>query len=288
MTVKLVCGCGYLGQRIADQWLAAGHEVWATTRSVERAAQLTHHGILPIVVDIARPIRLPSQLSSIDTVLFAVGFDRSSSQSIQEVYVGGMRNLLRALPLAVRRFIYISSTGVYGQSGGESVDEQSPCAPTRPGGHACLAAERLLAECPISSRRIVLRLAGIYGPQRLPKLAALRAGAALEGSAAGFLNLIHVEDAVEVVLAAEQHAVLPALYVVSDGQPVLRGEFYRELAHLLSAPPPQFTDPLSDSTAGRAAGDKRVCSDRLRNDLRVSLKFPSYREGLAAIVAALQ
>ncbi len=286
--VNLVFGCGYLGERVAHRWIAAGHEVWATTRSSERAAQLAGHGIRPIVVDLARPFVLPREMPTLDTVLSAVGFDRSSGQSIQEVYVGGMRNLLQALPPTVQRFIYISSTGVYGQSQGESVDEQSPCEPSRPSGQACLAAERLLAEHGLASRQIVLRLAGIYGPQRVPKLAAVRAGTAVEASAAGLLNLIHVEDAVEVVLAAEQHATPPALYVVSDGQPVMRGDFYRELARLLTAPQPRFTDPGSNSSsADRSASAKRICSDRLRNDLGVPLKFPSYREGLASIVSEL-
>jgi nucleoside-diphosphate-sugar epimerase len=159
--VKLVCGCGYLGKRVARRWMAAGQEVWATTRSGDRAAQLACHGIQPIVVDLTRPFKFPSEMPEIDTVLSAVGFDRSSGQSIHDVSVGGMRNVLQALPSTVQRFIFISSTGVYGQSQGELVDEQSPCEPRRPSGQACLAAERLLAEHALAFRRIVLRLAGI-------------------------------------------------------------------------------------------------------------------------------
>jgi nucleoside-diphosphate-sugar epimerase len=286
VTAKLVYGCGYLGERVAAQWTASGHDVWATTRSEDRAARLACDGIRPIVTDVARPFTLPGELTAIDTVLFAVGFDRSADQSIHDVYVGGMRNALNALPRSINRFIYISSTGVYGNSPGEWVDESTPCRPTRPSGQACLEAEAVLGSHPLGAHRIVLRLAGIYGPGRLPKLSSVRDGVPLDASAASFLNLIHVEDAVAVVFAAERFAKLPALYVVSDGTPVLRGDFYGELARLLSAPPPRFIDPSSSSTAGgRSNGDKRICSDRVRQELQLKLKFPSYREGLAAIVA---
>ena len=196
--------------------------------------------------------------------------------------------MLAALPLTVQRFIYISSTGVYGQSQGEILDEQSPCEPTRPGGQACLDAERLLADHPLASRRIVLRLAGIYGPHAYPSSRTCAPEQSSMRRSAEFLNLIHVEDAVEVVLAAEHRATLPALYIVSDGQPVLRRDFYHELARLLAAPQPRFADQESSSSPHhRAAGDRRLCSDRLRNELGVPLKFPSYREGLASIVAQL-
>jgi nucleoside-diphosphate-sugar epimerase len=238
-------------------------------------------------VDVTRPFQFPVDLPRIDTVLFAIGFDRSSNQSVEDVYVGGLRNVLQALPATIQRFIYVSSTGVYGQSRGEMVDEDSPCEPTRPAGHACLAAERWLADHVVfASRRIVLRLAGIYGPGRLPKLASLRAGAVLDAPATSFLNLIHVEDAVEVVLAADLQAPLPGLYIVSDGQPVLRGEFYGELARLLAAPTPRFIDqPLPLSPNPRAPADKRLDNGRMLAQLHIRLKFPSYREGLAAIVA---
>ena len=108
----------------------------------------------------------------------------------------------------------------------------------------------------------------------------------IESSEAALLNLIHVEDAVEVVFAAEQRAPLPALYIVADGHPVLRSDFYRELARLLSAPPPRFLEPSSNSPSSeRTAGNKRICSDLVRRELQLQFKFPSYREGLAAIVS---
>jgi nucleoside-diphosphate-sugar epimerase len=137
-----------------------------------------------------------------------------------------------------------------------------------------------------ADRAIILRLAGVYGPGRIPRSADLRAGRPIDAPADGWLNLIHVEDAARIVLLAEERAPLPSLYVVADGQPVVRGDYYRELAQLLGAPPPQLIERAGASpAAARAASDKQVRPRRMFAELQPKLAYPSYREGLAAIVA---
>jgi nucleoside-diphosphate-sugar epimerase len=281
---KLILGCGYLGTRVAALWRAAGHEVFAVTRSAQRAASLASAGLKPIVADVAASAQLPIP-QGVRTVLFAIGYDRTSGQSIHDVYVGGLSRALSALPETVEKFIYISSTGVYGHVTGSEVDEDTPCHPTREGGRACLAAEEVLRASPFGDKSVILRLAGIYGPGRTPRSADLLAGKPIDAPAAGWLNLIHVEDAARIVLLAEERAEPPKLYVVSDGQPALRGDYYRELARLLGAPAPQFSQPAAESPAAqRAASDKRINPQRLFADLHPTLLYPSFREGLAAIV----
>jgi nucleoside-diphosphate-sugar epimerase len=284
---KFVFGCGYLGRRVAKLWRQRGERVIAVTRSGTKGKSLASDGFEPLVADITRADTLEpiAKVAGIDTVLFAVGFDRNScGQSIQEVYVDGLAAVLRVLP-AVNRFIYISSTGVYGQVAGDVVDETSPCQPLRDGGKACLAAEQLLRQSNVAERTIILRLAGIYGPVRIPRVKELQAGAAIAAPAQGYLNLIHVDDAAQIVLLAEERAAPPALYCVSDGQPVVRAEYYRELAQLVSAPAPHFIDPVPHSPAAQRVGsDKRVANARLMKDLSPRLLYPSYREGLQAIV----
>ncbi|MDX1948511.1 MAG: SDR family oxidoreductase [Pirellulaceae bacterium] len=286
---KLIFGCGYLGLRVARLWKAAGEEVYAATRSSGRAEQLAAEGLRPVVADVTdenwRGEGLPPKL---DTALFAVGYDRAAGLPIHSVYAGGLANVLTQLPAKTERVIYISSTGVYGDVAGERVDEDTPCRPTRDGGKASLAAEQLLQASPFTQRSIILRLAGIYGPGRIPRSADLLAGRPIDAPAAGWLNLIHVEDAARIVLLAAERAPLPSLYVVSDGQPVIRGYYYRELARLLGAPPPTFGSPAAESPAAQRAGsDKRIDPARLFSTLSPQLMFPSYREGLAAIVAAV-
>ncbi len=283
---KLVFGCGYLGRRVARRWLKTGEEVFAVTRSANRAVELAADGLQPIVADLTVAKSLDS-LPAVDTVLFAVGYDRTAAKTIRDVYVDGLGNALAALADTLTRFIYISSTGVFGQSDGQWVDEQSPCEPTREGGKACLAAEHLLAEHPLGSRAIVLRMAGIYGPGRIPRRHDIEAGRPIAAPSDGYLNLIHVEDAADIVLAAEARAVPPCTYLVSDGHPVLRSEYYCELARLLDTGQPQFAEPPLDSPAAQRAGsDKRVSNAKMMSELLPTLVHPSYREGLAAIVAS--
>lgn len=280
---KLIVGCGYLGSRVADLWRAAGHDVWVTTRSPERARALEQSGYRPVIADVLDADAIEC-LPPVDSVLWAVGHDRRSSAAIEQVYVDGLKNVLDALPGTLQKLIYISSTGVYGDFSGGWVTEHSPCEPERAGGRACLAAEQLLAAHRLGSKAIVLRMAGIYGPGRLPYLQTIAAGEPLNAPAEGFLNLIHVDDAARVVLAADERAAPPRTYVVADGQPVERGEFYRELARLLAAPPPTF-NPLPDAAAShRAAANKRISNARLRAELFGDFEYPSFREGLAAIV----
>lgn len=283
---KLILGCGYLGLRVAARWVADGDTVFAVTRSSERACEFQGKGVLPIVGDILDPHTL-GDFPDVDIVLFAVGYDRRSGHSIGQVYVDGLQNVLQHLPRGIKRLIYVSSTGVYGQADHAWVDEQSPCEPSREGGRACRQAELLLQSHPLSQRVVILRMAGIYGPGRIPRQKELQAGLPITAASEGYLNLIHVDDAATTVIAAEKLACLPSLYCVSDGHPVVRREYFRELAALLGAADPTFRPPPAGShAADRARTSKRVDSRRMLAELRVDLRYPSYREGLAAIAHA--
>src|SRR5262245_14138887 len=172
---NLIFGCGYLGSRVAQRWREAGHSVSVVTRSEERAETFRRQGCDAIVADVTKPETLRN-LPAADTVLFAVGFDRGSGGSINDIYAGGMRNVLAALPEDIGRFIYISTTGVYGPADGGWVDEATPPDPRREGGQASLEAELALAANILGKRSVILRLAGIYGPGRVPFIRELRAG----------------------------------------------------------------------------------------------------------------
>jgi nucleoside-diphosphate-sugar epimerase len=282
----LLFGHGYLGSRVASHWRDRGDEVTIVTRSDEKASQLTAVGYKTIVAHVTQRASL-AKLPQVDSVLYAVGYDRTAGPSIHEVYADGLRNVLDALPIETGRIVYVSTTGVYGDAGGNIVDEETPPAPTRDGGRASLAAEETLRQHRLGDRGIILRLAGIYGPDRIPFLDPIRAGDAIPATASGFLNLIHVNDAAPIAVRAAEANVpnLPRAYCVSDGRPVVREEYYGEIARLLGAVPPRFFDPPPDSPrALRAASDRRVKNDRMIRELEIVLQYPSYREGLAAIL----
>lgn len=288
---RLIFGCGYLGRRVARLWHAEGDEVHVVTRSARRADEFSATGWIPHVADVTRVATLDN-LPMVETVLFAVGYDRSAGVPIEEVYDTGLANVLARLSLDTGRVIYISSTGVYGPAEGDWVDEQTPVDPQRAGGRACAGAEMTLAAHPLAGRSVIMRLAGIYGPGRVPYLDKLRAGKPLEVPSEGWLNLIHVDDAAAIVALVEAHyrqepdAEGCEVFNVCDGHPVLRGDYYCEVARQLGTAEPTFILPSAETpAAARARANKRISNRRLAATFAPSFRYPSYREGLAMILA---
>jgi nucleoside-diphosphate-sugar epimerase len=285
---RLIIGCGYLGRRVAPRWIAGGDEVFALTRSEQNAAALRELGVSPVLGDVTDAASLQS-LPECDTVLHAIGFDRSASASKRDVYVGGLSNVLDQLAGRCGRFIQISSTSVYGQQDGEWVDEKSPAESETESGEICIAAERLVhdrfSNDATSGQGTVLRLSGIYGPDRLlSRIDGLKNAQPLPGPEEGWLNLIHVDDAAETVVTCAEAKSLDPVYLVSDDRPIPRGEYYRLLAKLVGAPEPIF-DP--DAVARHSRGINKRCRNRkLREELGMQLRYPDIESGLAHAVEA--
>lgn len=264
---NLIVGCGYLGRRVAARWVAAGTRVSALTR--RNADALAALGLEPVVGDVTGTLRLPAA----DTVLYAVGMDRSAGKSMREVYVNGLGHVLDTLPSA-SRFVYVSSTGVYGQTSGEWVDETSDTQPLEESGKVVLEAERLLrAKRPDA---IILRFAGIYGPDRVLRKQALLNGEPLVSDAGKWLNLIHAEDGADAVVAAAERATPGETYLVCDDEPVTRRDFYTHVAERLGAPPAKFETP----TTPTVEANRRVSNRRAKAELGWRPRFPSYRDGI--------
>ncbi len=267
----LIVGCGYLGARVGAAWLTSGRVVCALTRS--RAEALRAQGFEPITGDVLDRASLAA-LPAASTILYAVGLDRSAGRSMREVYVEGLRNVLAALPKE-GCFIYISSTSVYGQTGGEVVDGDSATEPLEENGRIVLEAERILRE--FRPDAIILRFAGIYGPGRAMRKQSLLNGEPYVGDADKWLNLIHVDDGVRALLAAERSASSAGrTFAIADDTPVSRRDFYAEFARLLGAPEARF-EPSPQS--GRQA-NRRVSNAAAKAALGFAPEFPSYREGL--------
>ena len=302
-TTRIIFGIGYLGSRVANLWRDQRDYTWASTRRDNPTEAMLVARTLTAQADVTKPETLywlreiSSHMGSpTESLLYAVGYDRTAGPDIHSVYADGLKNVLAALPASVTRVIYISTTGVYGTAGGGWVDETTPTAPHRDGGKASLAAEEILRAHPLGRRSAILRLAGIYGPGRVPYLDKLRANEPITAPSAGWLNLIHVDDAARIVVAIDRWLAKrseedgPHVFCVSDGVPAVRGEYYAEAARLIGAPAPQFTTPLADSpAAARAGADRRVSNAKLREWMAttgLALQYPSYHEGLAQILHA--
>ncbi len=281
----LIVGCGYLGERVARRLVAAGDRVHATTRSLGRAIELSRLGIDAVVADVTVPESL-ARLPEVDRVLYCVGFDRSKGLPIRAVYVDGLANVLEQLAGKAGHLVYAGSTGVYGQDGGEWVDEDSPAEPASESGRACLDAEGLIGSTEGLSSTI-LRFSGLYGPGRIMRLEGLRKGEPIAGDPDRFLNLIHIDDATSVAIAALDRPEGRALYLAADDRPGPRREFYALAAAALGAPAPTFEPPAPGSReAAREGSNKRVANARMKAGLGVILAYPDVTTGVSAALGA--
>lgn len=298
---RLILGCGYLGQRVAERWRQPGDNVFAVTRTDEQASTFERWGLQPVVADVTMPSSLKQlrALPTIDTLLFAVGMDRSRYSDIRDVYVQGLRNVLSTLSLANGdgkdtissesqmtprdadiHLIYISSTGVYGDFGGDWIDESAETDPQREGGKACLAAERWILESGWGQRATILRFAGIYGPDRVPTADKLQQKQWSQLSADGFLNLIHVDDGVGIVCRVANETPSGDIYHVSDGQPPRRRDYYDFLAQQLGVGDIPWDPSASAPAESRAANSKRVSNKKLVRRYDPTFRFPDFRSGI--------
>jgi len=281
---RWIFGCGYLGSRVAELWQRQGHEVHVVTRSAAKAETMAARGWCPHVADVKQRVTLPGNEHA-DRILIALGFDRQGPESIHDVYVEGLKNALQCFSQPPQSLIYISTTGVYGPTASDWVDEHSECIPSREGGQASLACEEFLRGHAFAPSVAILRLAGIYGPGRVPNRAGLVAGEPIRGFSTGYLNLIHVDDAARVVDEMLGFAGTHCLNV-SDGSPVLRHDYYQYLAQLYDAPEPVFAMPEAGSPKSqRGAGSKRVSNQALVQLTGFRPTYNSYKAGLEAIVA---
>jgi nucleoside-diphosphate-sugar epimerase len=274
----LIVGCGYVGLEFARQWRASQQDpVYALTRSASRTEFFRANGIEPIVGNWQDERPLPP-LPTFDTVMISVPHREDIRLGVRS-HIVGLEKLLGSLPSSPRKLIYLSTTGVYGDAHDE-VDELTPTQPTRIGPQIAVAAEDWLQQRHLPQLTIV-RLAGIYGPGRIPLADKLRSGEPLPVPQSGWLNLVHVSDIANMLLKAVQaHLELP-IYLFSDGHPVERLTFYRELARRCGVCEPRFVEPDPLSLRSQRAGAKRVNPQRLMQALEIVLQFPSYREGLA-------
>jgi nucleoside-diphosphate-sugar epimerase len=276
MTV-LIAGCGYVGTELGLRLSEAGVDVVGLRRNAGHLPA----ALRPLSADLAEP-DLADRLPPVESVVYAASAGASTEEAYRRAYVEGVGNLLRALTLRgmdVRRFVFVSSTAVYGEMDGGWVDEDTPPSPGGFRGEVMLEGERLVGQCPFPST--VLRLGGIYGPGRTRLMDRVRAGEAVcPGGGPLYSNRIHRDDAA-LALAHLLDLRDPApTYLGVDGEPTPVCEVYRFLAGLLGAP-----EPRVDPSATRDRSNKR-CSNRRLRGTGFRFRYPSFREGYRAVVAA--
>ena len=271
MTRWLIVGCGYTGTQLARTLVAqpAPAEVTITRRDREVARALgAALGVRGERADLADPGSLEVPDGAIVVCTAPPGRDPA----------GEIAALLAAARRAAR-IIYVSSTGVYGPGRGAWVDESWPVAPITESGRARAAAEAALAASPVPW--VALRAAGIYGPGR--GLAdRIRAGTyRVIGDGKSHVSRIHVVDLVAAIVRAGEAAIAGPINVADD-DPAPAGEVADAIAARLGLPPPPRVpaDAVPLEVAGMLTADRRIANRRLRDELGVELRYPSWRVAL--------
>jgi nucleoside-diphosphate-sugar epimerase len=279
----LIVGCGYIGLPLGGELVRQGHEVFGLRRNPEVKARLESAGISPLFGDITQPddlIRLPSRY---DWVVNCAASSGGSADEYRALYLQGTRNLLEWLSAAPpRKFVYTSSTSVYGQTDGSLVTETSPTAPGVETARVLLETEKVLLEAAEQGRMpaLILRLAGIYGPDRGYWFKQfVKSEATLEGRGERVLNMIHRDDAAGAVIAALKRGQSGAVYNAVDDEPVTQHAFFQWLAGALGKAMPPSRPEAPETARKRGLTSKRVSNRKLKLELGYQFKYPSYREG---------
>ncbi len=266
MASWLVVGCGYTGSHLARRLVERGEQVIVTRRTAEAAAKTAE----VLGLD-ARPLDLSAALPALPAVDFVVCLAPPAGDPAAE--------MARLLAIPCRKLVYVSSTGVYAPGGGAWVDEAWPIAPITTSGRARVAAEAALAAG--LHPWVSLRAAGIYGPGRgLGER--IRAGTyRIVGDGTSHVSRIHVEDLVSAIVGAATTDVTGAVNAADD-DPAPIGLVADTLAATLGlAPPPRVAVASVDpEVAGMLTADRRITNRRLREELGVVLRYPSWRSAL--------
>lgn len=282
----MIVGCGYVGLPLGAKLARQGHTVFGLRRSAGGEAELQAAGIFPLVGDVTQPESLQSLPSPFDWVVNTVSSSKGGAEVYRSVYFEGTRNLIAWLAsTAVRKFVYTSSTSVYGQTDGSEVTEESRAEPGTETGHWLVETETLLrsAAQELKFPAVVLRVAGIYGPERGHLFQQfLRDEARIGGDGGRCINMVHRDDVVGAIVAALERGEAGRTYNVVDNEAVTQLEFFRWLAGQLGKPVPPFASATENAARKRGLTHKRVSNRRLREELGYRLAHPDFRAGYTA------
>jgi nucleoside-diphosphate-sugar epimerase len=271
---KLCClGLGVTALTLADRLLRQGWSIAGTCRSETKAAALRERGIEAIVA--AGPWALPDGTTHL---LSSIPPDESGDP--------GLALAGAAINPGLAWIGYLSATSVYGDRQGGWVDEATPANPSGPRGQQRLNAERGWQA--LSPSAHIFRLAGLYGPGR-SALDTVRAGRAQRIDKPGIVfSRIHTDDVATILAASITQPNAGAIYNVADDEPAAPAEVIEYACRLLGIEPPPLIPfdqaTLSPMAQSFYADSKRVGNRRIKEELGVKLAFPTYREGLKALL----
>ncbi|MBC7368894.1 MAG: NAD-dependent epimerase/dehydratase family protein [Undibacterium sp.] len=282
----VIFGCGYVGATVARIAVARGLQVTALTRNVAKADALRSDGVGEVIVgDLAGNAWHERIEGGADYVLNCVSSGGGGIEGYRRSYLEGMTSVVAWLRTrgGAGAAVYTSSTSVYPQDGGATVDENAPT-----GGEeraqVLVATERTLLDAEdAAAARVVLRLAGIYGAGRHHLLEQVRAGEAA-GRPDYHLNLVHRDDIAAAVWAVWGAGPGAHIFNVADDGAATKGEIVTWLAERIGVAVPVFSGVPA---GGRRAvtPDRIIANGKLKAERGWRASCPTFREGYEKILS---
>ena len=275
----VIFGYGYSSQHFAQAYGARYAPVLATVRDPARAMKLTSEACEVVAFGESIDARIAPALAHAEHLLISAPPEANGDPVL-------LRFKDAIAQSKIKRIVYLSTIGVYGDHGGAWIDEATPCAPTNERSRWRLKAEADWLQLGAH----VLRLSGIYGPGR-NVFANLRAGTAKRIIKPGqVFNRIHVEDIARAISACFESNLPGRVWNVTDDEPAAPQDLVTHAAELMGVAPPPEQDfataalsPMARSFYGEC---KRVANRALKEELGVTLAYPTWREALPALYAS--
>jgi nucleoside-diphosphate-sugar epimerase len=281
----LIAGMGFLGYALARDLVAEGHQVWGIKRHPEddQVSSVKQEQLTVIGADLTRLETLQGRLPAVDVVLYMPSPSERSAAGYTSIFCQGLENLLACYPQAMHRWIFVSSTSVYGQQDGEWVDETTPLKPDSPTAQVLLRAETLLLKS--HQPATIMRCGGLYGPGRGRLIERIRWGEELlDPRGDQYTNRIHRDDAAACARHLLGLGTVDEVYNVVDCEPAPRNEVIRWFCRELQVAEPAVKDAAQ---ARKPRSNKRVRNQRLLAS-GFQFQYPTYREGYRPILADLK
>lgn len=286
----LFFGFGFCADYLAQILAGENWHMQATCRDDDKAAQLGARGITPLHLNdapLASDVVAPEILDGVSHILLSAAPTEAGDPALPL-----LKDALAQSASQIDWLGYLSTTGVYGDHGGAWIDEDTPSGPVSARGQRRVKAEAAWAALAAQHNLPLhyFRLAGIYGPGR-NQLASVKKGTARRIEKAGqVFSRIHVEDIAQILYASMHKPDAGRAYSVCDDEAAPPQDVVAYAAQLLGVDPPPLTafeaadlSPMAQSFYGE---NKRIKNDRIKSELGVALKYPTYREGLRALFEA--
>jgi nucleoside-diphosphate-sugar epimerase len=288
----LIVGCGYVGLPLGAELIRLGHEVSGLRRNPAAQNELKTAGIQPLIGDVTKPGELEKLPHDFDWVVNCIATSGGGAENYRRTYFEGTKNIVEWLSGSPpKKFLYTSSTSVYAQNDGSQIRESSPTEPTAETSKILLETEKLLIAAALRKKipAMILRVAGIYGPDRGYAFKQfLKNEARIEGDGARFLNMIHRDDVIGCIIATLKNGRAGEIYNAVDDEPVTQINFFQWLAGSIGKYPPPSEPESSGENRKRGATNKRVSNRKLKMELGYQFKYPNFRKGYSAELLRLE